>query len=241
MTAETLKKAQNEIDEMIEKCARDASLTTPDIAPIYDGIADEEGYLNSKVRVAWVLKEPYDDKDDNGNPCGGEWSLPKDCFTLDKLSKVETVIDNPVWDKIARVMFGFRYKKKCGTMPDIKSVPTMLQEIRSIAWVNISKMPNHTSSSDYWVRLAYQRYWKDVVNFQLKTYAPDVIIFGYTYPCFDCYASAVKRDDLSNEWVTCYYLGKQYLLDTYHPGRKGDDYVDAIIDALTLIEKDMRA
>ena len=43
MTAEELKKAQIKIDEMIEKCARDASLTTKDIAPICDGIAYEEG------------------------------------------------------------------------------------------------------------------------------------------------------------------------------------------------------
>ena len=241
MTAEELKKAQIKIDEMIEKCARDASLTTKDIAPICDGIADEEGYLNSTMRVAWVLKEPYDDKDDNGKPCGGDWSLPKDCFTLNKLSKVETVLDNPVWEKIAYVMYGFRNKMRFGDMPDMRAVPTMLQEIRNIAWVNISKMPAHTTSSDYWVRLAYKRYWKEVVNFQLKTYAPNVIIFGYTFPCFDCYENAAKRDDLSNEWVTCYSLGKQFLLDTFHPGRKGGDYVDAIIDTLNLIEKDMRA
>ena len=126
------------------------------------------------------------------------------------------------------------------SMPEMRQLPTMLQEIRSIAWINVSKMPAHTSSSDYWVCRAYKRYWKDVVNYQLKTYAPDVIIFGYTYRCFDCYGSAEKREDLSNELVKCYSLGKQFLLDTYHPGRKGGDYVNAIIDTLNLIEKDMQ-
>jgi hypothetical protein len=46
--------------------------------PIHDGVADLEGYLASSPRIMWILKEPYDDFNENGEPVGGGWSYTKD-------------------------------------------------------------------------------------------------------------------------------------------------------------------
>lgn len=79
MTAKELKKAQEDIDDQVKKQAETKGLTSGNYGcqPIRDGIADEEAYLESGLKVAWILKEPYDDFNENGMPCGGGWSLTK--------------------------------------------------------------------------------------------------------------------------------------------------------------------
>lgn len=41
------------------------------VKPIFDGICDAGKYLNSSPKIMWILKEAYDDIDENGNPIGG--------------------------------------------------------------------------------------------------------------------------------------------------------------------------
>ncbi len=47
--------------------------------PIYGGLYSAEKYLDSPIRLMWVLKEPYDDCED-GKPVGGDWSITRDLF-----------------------------------------------------------------------------------------------------------------------------------------------------------------
>ena len=238
MTDKELRDEQAKIDAFVMQQAKKHGLVTKDIEPIFDGIADENAYLSSKMKVAWILKEPYDDKDKDGNPCGGGWSLVKDCFinhdenwvTIDgrKLWK------NPVWQKIAYIMYGFRHGLKWEEMDWIHDHPSMMDEIKSIAWINLSKMPAGTNSSSGWFRYYYDRIWKDVVQKQIDVYNPDVLIFANTFHCF-CLpnkAELKKVDRSSNDWVGHYRMGNKWILDTYHPGRKGGDYVNAVIGAL---------
>lgn len=196
--------------------------------PVYDGVADEAAYFAQKLRVAWILKEPWDDFDEKGNPCGGGWSLVKDAFYKDDAWK------NPVWQKIAYVMHGFRAGQVWEQMPWIRDAREMIHEIRSIAWLNVNKMPSLTNSSDgRFVRL-YNEVWRDVLRRQIEVLDPQVMIFARTFGCF-CnseYKDAVFYERFSNRWVKFYRYGDKVLLDTYHPGRKGGAYVNALIEAL---------
>lgn len=79
ITAEQLRIGQETIENAIWHLAEEKKLTTDKIAPITDGIADFEAYLASSPRVAWILKEPYDEVRD-GTIAGGGWSIPRDCF-----------------------------------------------------------------------------------------------------------------------------------------------------------------
>lgn len=235
MTPETLRKEQEYINDLIMQRAEECGIATNNIQPIFDGVAEEEGYLNSTLKVAWVLKEPWDDKDSSGRPCGGGWSLPKDCFYKDD------AWSNPVWQKIAYVMHGFRKNLHWDEMRWIRDSHEMINEIRTVAWINVSKMPGYTVSNDDFIWQRYNKFWKDILFKQFSVFAPDVIIFGKTFHCFrGAYPDARKDDALSNDTVSYLRNGKQILLDTYHPGRKGGHYVDSLINALLVAKSEIK-
>ena len=228
MTLKELEKKQDQLREMIHRVADTSGLVTDDIYPIFDGICDEAGYLKSKLRVAWILKEPYDDFDKSGKPCGGGWSLVKDCFGKQDAWR------NVIWQKIAYVMYGFNHNLKWEDMDYIRDNHSMIDEMKSIAYINLSN---------------YKTYWKDVVAEQLKAYDPEVIIFGYTFGCMkESFLNVVEDAGFMENvegWVRYWryfnHTKKQILLDTYHPGRKGGKYVNSLIEALDKAFKELKA
>ena len=237
-TVANLLKQQQYLEKLIENTAWEKGLARNNFLPIKDGVADLNGYANSKLKVAWVLKEPWDDEDENHNPEGGGWSLINDCFnnlTLESYRK------NPVWQKVAYVMYGFRNYQKWNDMPWIRNKPEMLYEIRSVAWLNVSKMPGGKVSSDVYIGNAYRDIWQPVLQAQLEVYQPDVIIFGKTFQhCHGEFANKVKIEKYCNSMLDFYMAGNKVLIDTYHPGRKGGLYVDSLIDALNAAQKELK-
>ena len=238
MQLEFLISEQQRLEIYIEDQAEKTKIAKADFKPIKDGVADLNGYLNSNLKVAWILKEPWDDEDANHRPKGGGWSLINDCFnhlTLESHKK------NPVWQKVAYVMYGFRNNQKWHDMPWIRNKPEMLNEIRSIAWLNASKMPGGKVSSDRYIRNEYNETWHPVLQEQLKVYKPDVIIFGKTFQHFyNEFENKLKIDKYCNQFLDFYVASNQILIDTYHPGRKGGAYVDALIEALTYAQKELK-
>ena len=247
MTATELKLAQEAIDDLVTTTAHDCGLSSDDdgIYPVYDGVADEESYLDSGLKVAWILKEPYDDFAEE-KPCGGGWSLVKDCF----LKHDENWVDdngrkqwkNPVWQKVVYVMYGFRHGLCWDEMDWIRDNPSMMDEIKSIAWINLSKMPARTNSSNGYFANLYDTVWKEVVDRQIAVCRPDVLLFGRTFAPFLRVHEEISREKIkaiSNEWAEVWRCNGQYWVDTYHPGRKGRDYVNALIDVLNGIQSDI--
>lgn len=229
---------QKRLEKYIEQRAEETQKTKSDVKPIKDGVADLTGYLNSTLKVAWILKEPWDDEDANHRPKGGGWSLVNDCFnhlTLESHKK------NPVWQKVAYVMYGFRNNQKWDDMPWIRNKPEMLYEIRSVAWLNASKMPGGKVSSDSNIHEEYKNIWQPVLKEQLKVYKPDVLIFGKTFQHFcDEFENKKKIEKYCNQNLDFYVAGDKILIDTYHPGRKGGAYVNALIDALINAQKELK-
>lgn len=228
---------------MIHRVADQSGLATDDIYPIFDGICDEAGYLKSKLRVAWVLKEPYDDFDKkSGKPCGGGWSLVKDCFGKQDAWR------NVIWQKIAYVMYGFNHNLKWEDMDYIRDNHAMIDEMKSIAYINLSKMPAYKSSNINVIDYNYKTFWMNVVAEQLKAYDPEVIVFGYTFGCMkESFLNAVEETGFMESvggwvryWRYCDHKKKQILLDTYHPGRKGGNYVNSLIVALDKAFKELK-
>ena len=66
MDAKELNKRQQEIWNEMKKLAKE--LGNSNRLPIYDGVCDLDGYLSSKPKVMWMLKEP------NGQIEGGDSS-----------------------------------------------------------------------------------------------------------------------------------------------------------------------
>ena len=87
MTAAALLAAQAALWTNIQVHAVELGYDPAKVEPIYDGVVDAGGYLASKPKVMWILKEPYDDFDAEGKPSGGGWTMFTDFGDGDTLAK----------------------------------------------------------------------------------------------------------------------------------------------------------
>ena len=82
--------------------------------------------------------------------------------------------------------------------------------------------------------------WKDILLEQIRLYAPDIIIFGYTFKFLkeDFQITEKPISTVSGQWNTdAYKKDNMILIDAYHPSRKGGedgsyDYVTSIVKAV---------
>ena len=58
MDYDDLYNRQNEIDEEIHEIADDNGLNY-EFEPMPDGVCDISAYLDSRIKILWILKEPY--------------------------------------------------------------------------------------------------------------------------------------------------------------------------------------
>jgi len=247
MEAMQLKKIQEEIDLLVRERAKNNKLLEPAVGPICDGVADEDAYLRSSLKVLWLLLEPYDEDYDRG----GGWSLPKDCFLKPKEKDFEKIAQQT----IAYSMWCARNRKR---FPDAPSPEEVFHELTSIAWVNISKMPAKKRSHVQTVVRKYKENWKDIIDRQIELLSPGVIIIAGSH-----FKSLYGKELFvggRNEYEKCfpdgegrlvylYRLNKipilkadhpAYWKNRYHkrwrPNLKRDTYVNAIADALVFLE-----
>jgi len=57
--------------------------------------------------------------------------------------------------------------------------PDMLEAFKSVAYINVKKLPGLTKSNHYNISIAYNKY-KNILLKQIKYYNPDIIIGGST-------------------------------------------------------------
>ena len=225
MTASELIAAQKEITDEIYRWAIERNLTEEELEPITDGVADAEVYLSSNPKVMWVLKEPYDEFE-NGKPKGGGWSITDDC-----IANIDQKSVAPTWHNMVYVMCGIRHGKKWEEIPYIRDDKSIANILKEIAYINVSKMPNMSTTSDSKLRHLYE-IWKKILWKQINLYDPDIIIFGATFQLFQKdfeQNGGLRKVNDCNVWA----WKDKLLLAAYHPQRKGRDYVDNLIDHIT--------
>ena len=224
-----------------------SGIGSDNIWPIYDGVTDIKSYLLTKPKVMIVLKEPYDDtsKDDLGRiiPYGGGWDFP---LLLKKQSE-DHAWPNRTWQRVIYAIYGFRNGKHYSEMDYIRNDPEMGDVLLNTCWINLSKMPGLTSSSDNKWMKAFDDNWKDIFVEQVRLYNPDVIIFGGT---FDLAGSYVMDNQVNGEIVwsddrklslTKYRHKDKLILAAAHPSVRHnvDFWVNSIIDALNDFSKNI--
>ena len=201
--------------------------------PITDGVIDIKKYLESDIKIMWVLKEPYDDFDDEGNPEGGGWSMTDGFIENDKIKEEAKKISS--WKLMAYTTYGIRTKCHYDDLPWISDEQGVIESLLGIAYVNISKMPGLTNSSSTDLYECYEN-WKKLLFKQIDIYNPDVIIFGGTIAPFwhDLLSNGITYTH-SNGAIDVYsYKGKK-MIDAYHPNPKKEKwevYADSIINDL---------
>jgi hypothetical protein len=240
MDTEELKKGQQLINEKIKRLAKKMGLSNDGTEPIYDGVADIEKYLSCSKKIMWILKEPYEGCDNNEKPIGG-WSIVEDCFSgngEDGKSPKYDAWANRSWQPIIYSMYGYFNGLTWNTMSRIRDDKSMADILQQIAYINISKMPNKTSSKPNQIREFYKQ-WKPILFEQIDLYNPDVVIFGSSFQYFQNDLGISDNDLVTKSQVEGvldpYKKDSRLWLDVYHPNQKQvkrELYVDAIINAI---------
>ncbi|MGN0028935.1 MAG: hypothetical protein ACI35Q_04290 [Marinilabiliaceae bacterium] len=229
ITASALLAKQNALHGQIDKVAKENGLTGRSLQPIYDGIyvpaadAADTSHIERYVgglRVMWILKESYDGTDGEVN--GGGWCI---YHALDDTGAASI----RTWQVMAYVTYGIRTGTGYNDMPTVDA--KMIDLLKDVAYINVSKMPGRTQSNDSYMANAY-RVWEETLKAQVETYAPDVVILGGTsaWVLDGLFAS---REPFAGH-KDCYVSGGRLVIAAYHPNQKSvkhEVYVDGIASA----------
>ncbi len=232
---QSLKEKEASLEKEIEERGRVLCGQNIDLYPIYDGVFSLEQYFSTSPRIMWILKEPYDEME-NGIPAGGGWSIPKDLFTKEDDWK------NKSRQLIIYTLFGLYNNISYARMDYIRNNPSMADVMKTIAYINVGKMPAYIVSNDAEMFKHFEE-WEDIITKQIELYDPEIIIFGGTFKYFyqNNFFPDLSQLELNNNGQGplrgAYFSGSRMLLDACHPSarmslKKMEDYVNGIISTI---------
>lgn len=197
------------------------------LKPILDGIINESIYNSGIPKILWILKEPYD----SGDGLGG-WDSRID---IDK--NAETYFAYRTWKKIAYCSYGIinnvSYEKA-------KEESKVFESLRSIAYINLSKIPAETTSPNRWKY--FEKVYgecKSVLWDQIKNYSPDIIIIGNLTYIFLPDFNLTWEDGILSPLMgkPAFTVDDKIIIDAYHPSSFSQvteaDYCNSIINTAT--------
>ena len=216
------KELEKEINEFAEK----AGLKNDSVWPVTDGIFSAESWLNSPLKVMWILKESYDDFVD-GKPAGGGWSIPKDGFN----NPLKFASSSRTMKTLTYTSYGILNNKKWDEIHWLEDEPAVADCLKQIAYINLSKIPADTTTSMAGLGKKFE-IWKPIVIKQIAVYNPDVLIFGNTFQFLE--KDLFKGKEIPHKDYDGFYAynfeGKLYIW-AFHPGArmKQEKYVNTIV------------
>jgi hypothetical protein len=204
------------------------------LLPIVDGIINIEKYVKAKYKILWILKEPHDEwvtVKATGQQRNGGWDLVHDIY-----DKLETDGLKNKKLLVARRISEVAYKL-------LEETGNPLEAFKSITYINIKKIPGGRFSFQNQIEKAYKDN-KILLQDQIETYNPDIIICGNTLPylSMDNYFVKINRKTFIPNIQSryCYYALKDRLyINTFHPAYKPTNKifwtkcVDQIISAVS--------
>ena len=190
--------------------------------PIQDGIVSLEDYINSKVKVMWVLKEANSSDD-------SDW----DQRSAIKFLRTENGIIKGwkrTFEHIIYVTNGIINGKKWDEMPDIEDEYSIIDVLKELAYINVKKIPGGGTSKEGEITSFFNNH-KELLIEQINSLQPEVIIFGNTMKYF---TNELKLKTNSYDSVDYAIYNNKLLIDAYHPnyvsrgGIKGEKYFNDI-------------
>ena len=234
MTHQELTSKSKEIDTLINETIIS---TQEETYPILDGIIDIEKYLAAKFKILWILKEPYDDFDDDGTPFGGGWDLKEVIKSNNSIHNYSG--GKPTFKPMLYTSWGI-LNDFClwDDMGNVEKEPSMLDALKSIAYINVKKLPGHKSSYYKVINDAYSQH-KDILLKQIEFINPDIIIGGGTLGLFLDDLGLSRKDAIRFKGINYFIKDKKILIEAYHPaqrtsttGVKQEMYCNDIITAV---------
>lgn len=189
-----------------------------DTYPILDGIIDPERFIAAKYKIIWILKEPYDDFDEEGKPFGGGWDIK--AVIKSKNFIHEYTGGKPTFKPMVYASWGI-LNDFClwDDMDNVEKDPSMLNALKSVAYINVKKLPGHKSTHYSVCNEAYSSY-KDLLLRQIELINADIVIGGSTLHHFfnDFELSTVERHRQGS--VNYYLKDNKIYIQAYHPAQR---------------------
>jgi hypothetical protein len=197
--------------------------------PVIDGIIDVGRYVAAKYKILWVLKE-VNFGDNKKSP--GNWNMVEFYHnaTLQEINNILTA---------KRVMLATHR---------ILQYLDPLEAFKSIACINIKKMPGGSQSDDAEIQQAYNDPKnKSLLLEQIEAYSPDIMICGNTLQCFendiDFRQGESRSVDMGKQ--RHYFCTKEKLyINAYHPANYRNitehEYCEKIFNAFSYWEDKYR-
>ena len=141
-----------------------------------DGVLDYYDYINAKVKIAFIVKEPFSESEEiNYDPFYSCFDM-KDIF----ISLTNNYNQNlcKIWRKIAAMGYSLTN--------DTEYTEELMREliargISTVAWINLSKTPWKQTSKINKEYLERVNIWEPVVKAQLSEIIPDIILYAGTW------------------------------------------------------------
>jgi len=234
MTIQDLTAKSKELDTLINSTI---TSTQEDTFPILDGIVDPERFLSAKYKILWILKEPYDDFDDEGVPFGGGWDLKEVLKSKNSIQEYEG--GKPTFKPMLYTSWGI-LNNFClwNDMGNVEKDISMMEALKSIAYINVKKIPGHKSSYYKVIQDAYDQH-KNILLKQIEYINPDIIIGGSTLGLFLNDLQLSRNETVRHRGINYFIKNGKIFIEAYHPAQRTsstgvtqEQYCDDIITAV---------
>lgn len=217
------------LDQLMEEIATRMNDDENERQIICDGVHSPELYFANPMRIAWMLKEPYDDEDGKG---GGR-SLLKMFDHEDQYAKFSEG-HRTTWHPIIYVTYALKNGfLKYDDMKYIRDDHSMIEVLKSTAFINAQKLPskNVTKTNFNDLHESLEKY-HDLLIRQINLIDPNVLIFANTFNVYRNYLGLQEITPIQHGTINyLFHEGKLYI-DAYHPAQrtvKGFRYTDDIV------------
>ena len=192
---------------------------------IGDGIFDYEGYLKSKIKILWIMKEPYDTS-------GGGWHI-SDIFKNKQFGNARTTW-YPIINASHAILKGFNTWDKRESVS--KSNLTTSDVLSHIAYMNVQKLPSLTreKTNNSEIHKAFNdKVNNDFFKRQFELLNPDIIIGANTLWMMFLHFGLKGESLKSNPTENSYIVNDKLFINAKHPGNRGngETYINNIITA----------
>lgn len=203
---------------------------------IPDGVMKPDLFLSNTIRLAWMLKEPYDSE----NGTGGGWDYFK-MFPegVDLYQHTFKEAHKSTWHPMIYISYSIHNGfPKWEEMNYIRDKHEMCDIVRQVAFINAQKLPSkgitRTDFGD--LRESISKY-SDLLRRQIELLNPNVFIFGRT---IDLYKDILRLSlqEFENSG-SCQYLIKEdkLYISAYHPSQRTVTREKYVNDIIGLVKK----
>ena len=197
-----------------------------------DGVLFPVEYEKSKLKIAFILKEPYAEWDEESD---APMNCDFDFFDIVKNLKYHYEHDlNKTWLRVSAIAYSLKNKTP---YTESLSYEKVVEGLSCVAWINLSKTPWRTTTEMDSAYMERVRIWEPVVKAQLLDYKPDIVFYGNTWdasgvnpiepniPWQGDFCTNQKKYEYTSDggnkyriFISKYRDTDKILVNGYHPG-----------------------